>query len=63
MNYFKLFYSKFEKLHDKLKVRDRSLDKFSHYYYKLRKINQDKEIKSKMKTFDPIIDKYDNEFI
>ena len=35
---------------------------FRHYYLKIKKINDDRQIKMKMKVFDPECDKQDDEY-
>jgi hypothetical protein len=38
----------------KLKIRDKALDNFKHYYEKTRKLNEDKQLRMKIANPDPV---------
>ena len=45
---FKRFHSKFEGIHAKLRMRDKSQEKFMHYHRKVKKITEEKVVKSRV---------------
>lgn len=42
---FKVFFSKFDVIFAKLKLRDKALETFKHYFEKMRKLREDRQLK------------------
>ena len=54
---------KFEDIAHKLYERDKSFEKFKHYYIKLKKLIESRQIKIKKGNLDPIVEANDVERI
>lgn len=49
---FRVYFAKFDVIFAKLRQRDKSLDTFKHYFEKLRKMKEDKSVRSSV-ALDP----------